>query len=158
MAVLPNGATMAVIRIWAPHITTRSSAKGLATETACRMTRPLRRHHVPTKPRARDHGRDSAGERRNRYHNRNTQPTTWAMAVPMAAPVTPSPAPGSVSTPQGVSMACAGYIIKKLNTTSRVHITTAITPGTSILPLLRSIAPAIKVRYTTGIEAPKMEK
>ena len=65
--------------------------------------------------------------------------TNSADAVPMAAPTTPSPAPGIVMCMPSTSTVRVWNIRKKLNTTSSDIITTLIMLGTTMLPELRSI-------------------
>ena len=152
MAKTPSGATMTVVIICAPQMTMCSTPIG---RPMCRALRTV--PHVGRKlPRSPFSFRSL--ERAIRYHIINPATTASAAAVPNAAPVTPSPAPGMCRLRPNHSTSRVGKIRKKLNTTSSTHISTLSKPGTRILPLHRSMLPARKLSWSSGRERAKIRK
>ena len=88
---------------------------------------------------------DSSFERKQSMYIVIAAATSSADTVPIAAPTTPMPMPGIVTSAPNSCMGRVGKMRKKLNTTSSDIITTLITLGTTILPELLSMpAPNIE--------------
>ena len=81
-----------------------------------------------------------------------------ADTVPMAAPSTERPAPGMVNAVPRMLTVRVGKMRKELNTTSSDIITTLITLGTTMLPLLRSIPEPKMENWNAGIPMAMMAK
>ena len=152
MANTPSGATMTVVMICAPQMTTCSTPIGRLMCRALRTVAHVGRK-LPRSPAMR-----SSPERATRYPSISPATTSSASAVPSAAPVTPSPAPGIRRDTPSHSTERVGKMRKKLNTTSSRHISTFSIPGTRILPLQRSMLPARKLSCSRGRERAKMRK
>ena len=133
IATVPNGATMTVDMICAPHIITLSHPIGKAIPTAFRKHFPVGRK-LPFSCR-----RFSSGDLTHSEYSSMAATAIVANAVPMAAPVTPRPAPGTVISAPSNETERVGKIRKKLKTTSNRHMKMFSMLGVYIFPLLRNI-------------------
>ena len=152
MAVMPRGATITVVAICAPQMAMCSNPIGREIRTALRRV-SFRGRKLPRSPDSL-----SMGERRQRYHIIPTVVTNSANTVPNIAPFTPKPAPGVVNSHPHQSICRVGKIRKKLNTTSKRHISTFSILGTRIFPLQRSIPPARKFNCKAGRKRENIRK
>ena len=136
MATTPRGATIIVIIICAPQNMACSSVIGTEIRTARRNTSRVGRKLPRGRPLIRKSGCSA-----RRYHIMSAATMTSANTVPMAAPSTPSPAPGTFSETPAMEISRVGNIRKKLKTMSSTHISTFRRLGTFMLPAHRSMPP-----------------
>ena len=152
MAKTPSGATMTVVRICAPQMTTCSIPIGKPIRSAFLNVSAFSRKWLSRMWQL------SFSERVSRYQSNTLATTVSAAAVPRAAPLTPSPAPGIVNCMPAMLHPRVGKIRKKLNTTSSTHMMTPNKLGMRIFPLQRSMPPARKIICRTGRKIENMKK
>ena len=101
---------------------------------------------------------ESIFERKKAIHDCIIDTQTYASPVPMAAPVTPSPAPGMrMSAPSRLTVR-VGKIKKKLKMTSKAHTVTLSMLGTRMLPSHFSIDDAMLFIWKNGAASEKIRK
>ena len=152
MAKVPSGAMMMVVTMYAEVIMVCCMPIGRAM---CRAR--FTTCHVGRK-RPRSILSDSSLLRKQSMYIVMDAATSSAEAVPIAAPTTPMPAPGSVSDTPSTSTVRVWKMRKKLNTTSSDIITTLIMLGTSMLPELRSMPWLNIENWNAGIAMAMMAK
>ena len=152
MAAIPSGATITVVMICAPQMAICSNPIGREIRTALRSV-SFRGRKPPCSPDSL-----SMGERRQRYHIIPPAVMNSANTVPNIAPSTPKPAPGTVSLAPNHSTCREGKIRKKLNMTSKKHISTFSILGTRMFPLQRNMPPARKFNCKAGRKSENIRK
>ena len=152
MAMIPSGATITVVAICAPQMAMCSNPIGREMRKAL-LSVSFRGRKLPRSPDSL-----SMGERRQRYHIIPPAVMSSASTVPNIAPSTPKPAPGVVNVTPNHSTCREGKIRKKLNTTSKRHISTFSMLGTRIFPLQRNMPPARKFNCKAGRKSANIPK